>query len=594
MVSPPGGAGNRGGETAQAVPKHDPMHHGPDLMLATLVACILLAFLLGLVARALKLPALIGYIAAGIIIGPYTPGLMAERGMVNAMAEVGVALLLFAVGLHFRAADLLAVWRVAVPGAVLQISLAALLGAAVGAGLLGLSFGAAIAFGLALAISSTAVATKALEERGRLGGQAGRIALGWLVMQDLVVVFALVMLPAVAGGAAAGGMPYEIGKAALSLVAFAALMMLFGRRALPWLLVRVARSGSRELFTLAVLAGALGVAFLASALFGVSFALGAFFAGVVLGESSVGHQAAAEATPLQRIFSAIFFVSVGMLLDPGVAAERPLAAGGAILSVLLAVAGGTLALLLLLKVPPTVAVTVAGALGQIGEFSFLLVELAVREHLVPEAVRGPVLVAAAATILLTPLTLRVMEALGPRLERSAWLERWRGEPRKRPAEAPEAWPLVEGHAIVVGTGRVGSLVIRALQRHHLPVIAIEEDRAAAERLDAEGTPVVWGDATRLEVLSAAVPERAALLIIALPNAVAAHAVLDLAREINPEIHVLVRTHSEDEALLLEAAGVGLVMMGEKEIALGMADHAMQRLGVPTQTAQATVDTLRRR
>jgi CPA2 family monovalent cation:H+ antiporter-2 len=568
------------------------------MMLATLVACILLAFAFGAGARALRLPALIGYIAAGLVIGPATPGLLAERGMVTAMAEVGVALLLFGVGLHFRPADLLAVWRVAVPGAVLQIALAAALGAWVGAAFLGLGAGAALAFGLALAISSTAVATKALEERGKLGGQAGRVALGWLVMQDLVVVFALVMLPAVAGGAQAeghGSVPVEVGKAALSLAAFGALMWLFGRRALPWLLVRAARGGSRELFTLAVLAAALGVAFLASALFGVSFALGAFFAGVVLGESDVGHQAAAEATPLQRIFSAIFFVSVGMLLDPAAVAQAPLASAAAVVSVLAAIGGGTLALLLLLRVHPLVAVTVAGALGQIGEFSFLLVELAVRQGILPELVRGPVLVAAAATILTTPLLLRGLEALGPRLERSARLARWRGERQPRLATAPPAWPLLEGHAVVVGTGRVGSLVIRALQRHHLPLIAVEEDRAAAERLAAEGTPVVWGDATRPEVLHAAAPDRAALLVIALPGAVEARAVLELARAANPRIRAVVRTHSDDEAAVLEAVeGVGLVMMGEREVALGMADYAMQRLGVAPSTAQATVDVLRGR
>jgi CPA2 family monovalent cation:H+ antiporter-2 len=574
------------------------MHHGPDLMLATLVACILLAFAFGAGARALKLPALIGYIAAGLVISPNTPGFVAERGMVGAMAEVGVALLLFGVGLHFRPADLLAVWRVAVPGAVLQIALATSLGAAVGVGFLGLPTGAAFAFGLALAISSTAVATKALEERGKLGGQAGRIALGWLVMQDLVVVFALVMLPAVAGapdGAGHGSIPLEIGKAALWLAAFGGLMWLFGRRALPWLLVRVARGGSRELFTLAVLAVALGVAFIASALFGVSFALGAFFAGVVLGESDVGHQAAAEATPLQRIFSAIFFVSVGMLLDPRAVAEAPLASAAAVVSVLVAVGGGTLALLLLLRVQPLVAVTVAGALGQIGEFSFLLVELAVKQGTLPEAVRGPVLVAAAATILTTPLLLRLLERLGPRLERSARLAWWRGERRPRLATPPAPWPLLEGHAVVVGTGRVGSVVIRALQRHHLPLIAIEEDRVAAERLNAAGTPVVWGDATRPEVFHAAAPERAALLVVALPGAVEARAVLEMARHANPRIHAVVRTHSDDEAVVLEAVeGVGLVMMGEREVALGMADYAMQRLGVAPSTAQATVDVLRKR
>ncbi len=565
-------------------------------MLATLVACILLAFLFGAAARAARLPTLIGYIAAGLLIGPYTLGFGAERAMVAAMAEVGVALLLFGVGLHFRASDLLAVWRVAVPGALAQIALAAGLGAAVGGALLGLSGGAALAFGLALAISSTAVATRVLEERGRLGGEAGRLALGWLVMQDLVVVFALVLLPAIAGagGAAdATSLAWQLAEAAGALAAFVAVMVVFGRRGIPWLLVRVARAGSREVFTLAVLAVALGVAFLAAALFGVSFALGAFFAGVVLGESDVGHQAAAETTPLQRIFAAIFFVSVGMLMDPAAIAAQPLAAAAAVLSVLLAVAGGTLALLLLLRVHPRIALTVAGSLGQVGEFSFLLVEVALRQGLLPETVRGPVLVAAAVTILTTPLLLRGADALAPRLERSARLAWWRRERRPRLALTPDA-PRA-GHAVVVGTGRVGSVVIRALQGHGIPVVAVEEKRAAAEALAARGTAAIWGDATRPEVLHAAGLEGARLLVVALPGAVEARAVLALARAANPAIHAVVRTHSDEEAMLLEAEeGVGLVMMGEREVALGMADYAMQQLGVTAAHANATIEALRAR
>jgi CPA2 family monovalent cation:H+ antiporter-2 len=568
------------------------MHHGPDPLLATVVACIALAFVFGALARAMKLPAIIGYIAAGVLIGPYTPGFVAEHGVVRVMAEVGVALLLFSVGLHFRPADLLAVWRVAVPGALAQIAFATTLGAAIGGWLLGLSGGAAAAFGLALAISSTAVATRALEERGKLGSEAGRIALGWLVMQDLVVVFALVLLPATTGATEGTALLAGLGKAAVALLLFGVVMAIFGRRALPWLLVRVARGGSRELFTLAVLAIALGVAFAASALFGVSFALGAFFAGVVLGESDVGHQAAAEATPMQRIFAAVFFVSVGMLLDPALVAAQPVASVAAVLAVVIAIAGGSLALLLLLRVPPAVAVTVAGAIGQVGEFSFLLVEVAIGEELLPDSVRGPVLVAAVATILLTPLQLRLMEALGPRLERWPLLVWWRGERRPRIAVAPQA-KAMSGHTVVVGTGRVGGVVLRAMAAHGLPVVAVEEDRHAAERLAEAGVPVVWGDATRPEVLEGAGLARAALLVVALPGAVEARAVLALARATNPGIHLVVRTHSDAEADWLEAKqDVGLVLMGEREVALGLAEYALDRFGVPPEALRATVARLR--
>ncbi|WP_439598685.1 cation:proton antiporter [Falsiroseomonas sp.] len=568
-------------------------------MLATIVACILLAFVMGSLARMLRLPALIGYIAAGILIGPYLPGAVAERGMVSAMAEIGVALLLFSIGLHFRAADLLAVWRVAVPGAVAQIAVAGLAGALVGQALLGLAPGMSFAFGLALAISSTAVATKSLEERGKLGGAAGRLALGWLVMQDLVVVFALVLLPAVAGGAGGGAasMLWGLGQAALSLAAFVLLMVVVGRRALPWALTRVARGGSRELFTLAVLAAALGVAAIASSLFGVSFALGAFFAGVLLGESDLGHQAAAEATPLTRIFSAIFFVSVGLLLDLGQVGGTPLAALAATLSVILAIGGSVLALLLLFGVPARTALLVAAGLSQIGEFSFLLTEVSIRQGLLPEGVRGPVLMAAIGSIIATPLLLKAAEAVAPALERriAARAARRPGGAATRQAPPPVPWPLLENHAIVVGAGRVGATIIGALRRHHLPLIVMEEDRAAAERLTAEGIPAIWGDATRPEVLAAAHPERARILILALPGALEAREVLRLARQANPAIQTVVRSHSETETSWLEAeAEVGLVMMGEREIALGMADFAMQRLGIAASTAQATVDVLRRR
>jgi CPA2 family monovalent cation:H+ antiporter-2 len=569
------------------------MHEGPDWTLATVVAAILLAFLMGGAARLLRLPMIVGYIAAGVLIGPHTPGFVAERGVVGAMAEVGVALLLFGVGLHFRPADLLAVWRVAVPGALLQIALAMAAGTLVGTWLLGLSLATAPAFGLALAISSTAVATRVLTERGALGSEAGRIALGWLVMQDLVVVFALVMLPAIAVGKQEGGaMLRQIGMAALSLAGFAAFMWIFGRRALPWMLARVARGGSHEMFTLAVVAVALGVAFIASTLFGVSFALGAFFAGVVLGESDVGHQAAAEATPLQRIFAAIFFVSIGMLLDPAAVAAQPFASVAALLSVLLAIGVGTLVILLALRVPPRTAVIVAGAIAQIGEFSFLLVELAVRREILPAEVRGPVLVAAVASIVTTPLVLNGLERLAPRLERSARLAWWRGVRRPRLGPPPPE-AAAEGHAIVVGSGRVGALVTRALRRHGVPVVVVEADRLAAERLKADGVAVIWGDATRPQVLQAAGLERAGLLVLALPGAVEARAVLDLARAANAGLHAIVRTHSDEEAVVLEALDqVGLVMMGEREVALGMAEYALERLGVPPAEALATVGELR--
>ncbi|MBB5692393.1 cation:proton antiporter domain-containing protein [Muricoccus pecuniae] len=562
------------------------MHHAPPF-LASLVIGLAVAFLFGLAARLLRMPPLVGYLVAGVVVGPNTPGVSIDGAFTSTMAEVGVGLLLFGVGLHFRSRDLLAVWRVAVPGATAQVAISTLLGAALAMALPGLGLGPALVFGLTLAIASTAVATRALEERVRLSGEAGRIALGWLVLQDLLVVLGLVLVPAASGGhdGIAGAALLAVAK----LASFAALMLVVGRRTLPWGLERVARSGSRELFTLAVVAVALGVAFGASTFFGVSFALGAFFAGVVLGESDLGHQAAAETLPLQRIFAAIFFVSVGMLLDPRSVLDAPLVSLLALAVVLLGTGGGTLLLLVALRVPPATAATVAAALAQIGEFSFVLMELAIGQGILPSALRGPILLGSFGAILLMPLTFRAFAALAARMP-----------DRSRPAhESEERLRAVphrpEGHAIVVGYGRVGVLVTAALRRHDLPVIVVEDDRQRAGMLRAQGVPVLWGNATQPEMLEAAGVVRARLLIVTLPLAWEARRVVELAQAANPGLAVTVRAHQDAEVdWLRHQDSTGLAVMGEREVALGIADFALQRMGVAAGLAQSTVDALRRR
>ncbi|MBP0464028.1 cation:proton antiporter [Roseomonas sp. PWR1] len=565
------------------------MSHAPPLV-ATLVVALALAFAFGFVARLLRLPPLLGYIAAGIAVGPYTPGFVADGAVTSGLAEIGVALLLFAVGLHFRARDLLAVWRVALPGAVAQIAAGTLLGAAVGAALLGLDAAGAAVFGLALAISSTAVATRALEEKGRLSGEAGRIALGWLVVQDLVVVLALVLLPALATPQADLGA--AVGQTALELAAFLAAMALGGRVILPRLLGVVAATGSRELFTLAVIVVALGTAFGASALFGVSPALGAFFAGVLLGESPLGHQAAAETAPLQRVFVAIFFVSVGMLVDPGAMLAAPGTSIATLVAVLLGTGGAILGLLLALRVPVPAAASVAGAMAQIGEFSLLLAQLAIGAGLLPDAARGPLLAAATLSILGTPLMQWLADRAAVRIEGTRRMRAWLARRGRARLSHPPAQGL-EGHAILVGHGRVGRVVATALRRHGQPYVVVEADHGVAEALRAEGVPVVWGDAARPEVLKAARPESARLIVLAMPDAAGCRRVLEMACRANPGIIAAARAHDEEEASFLEREqAIGLVVMGEREIALGMADFAMTRLGVPAAEALATVEALR--
>ena len=563
------------------------MEHAPPF-LTSLVIGLAAAFAFGLAARALRFPPLVGYLVAGVAIGPHTPGMTIDGEFTRTMAEVGVGLLLFGVGLHFQPRDLLAVWRVAVPGAMAQVAIGTLLGAALGMTLPGLGFGPALVFGLALAIASTAVATRALEERGHLSGEAARIALGWLVLQDLLVVLGLVLVPAAAGGQESG-LAGAVLLALVKLATFAGIMLVVGRRVLPWALRQVARSGSRELFTLAVVVVALGVAFEASSLFGVSFALGAFFAGAILGESDLGHQAAAETLPLQRIFAAIFFVSVGMLLDPFRVLDAPVTSALALLVVLVGTGGATFALLVALRVAPAIAAVVAAALAQVGEFSFVLMELAIGQGILPESLRGPILMGSFGAILLMPLTFRALSALAVRLPG-----------RAPPAEDGRSrllaqLPRMEGHAILVGYGRVGVLVAAALRRHHLPLIVVEDDRHRSEVLGRQAVPVLWGNATQAEMLEAAHVSRARLLIVTLPLAWEARRVVELARAANPDIEVAVRAHHDAEVEWLNAQdSTGLAVMGEREVALGIADFAMQRMGVAASTAQATVDVLRER
>lgn len=566
--------------------------HPTAPLLATLVVALALAFALGFAARMLRLPPLLGYLAAGLAVGPYTPGFVADAGLTSAMAEIGVALLLFGVGLHFRPRDLLTVWRVALPGAVAQIAAGTALGALLGHAAFGLGAGAAAVFGLVLAISSTAVATRTLEEHGRLRGEAGRLALGWLVVQDLVVVLALVLLPAVAGGREESGLGLALARTGTQLAAFLLVMAVVGRVLLPRLLALVAATGSRELFTLAVVVVALGTAFGCSALFGVSPALGAFFAGVLLAESPLGHQAAAETMPLQRIFVALFFVSVGMLVDPVAILASPGLAGAAFLAVLLGTGGAILLLLVALRVPLPTAATVAGSMAQIGEFSFVLQELAIGRDILPESVRGPILAAATLAIVLTPLSLALADGLAVRLLGARRFQAWQA--RRAGARAFPPLPAgLSGHAVIAGHGRVGRVVAQALAAHGIPFVAIESDHALAEALRAQGIPVVWGDAAQPEVLKAARPETARLIVLAMPDAFGCRRVLEMARAANPDISAAARAHDEEEAVLLSRLdGVGLVVMGEQEIALGMAGFSLQLFGVEALGARQTVDQLR--
>jgi CPA2 family monovalent cation:H+ antiporter-2 len=561
-------------------------------LLPTLVVSLTIAFAGGVLARAVRLPPILGYLGAGIVVGPFTPGFIADQTIANELAEIGVALLLFGVGLHFSFTDLLAVRRVAVPGALLQIAVTTAIGLTVGQVVLGLDPVAATIVGLSLAIASTAVATRALEERGQLTAPAGRIALGWLVVQDLVVILALVLIPALGTGAAsAADFATQLGRAVLQLVGFVAIILLVGRRAIPSLLGYVARLGSRELFTLAVAVVALGVAYGSSLLFGISLALAAFFAGVVLGESDLNHHAAAEAMPMQHVFAVLFFVSAGMLFDPTTLVRMPLEIAAVVVAIVVGTGLATLLILLGLRASPETAGVVGATFAQIGEFSFILTDLAVRRGMLPTSGRDLVLAAALIAIIVNPLVFPLLARLADRLGHLPVVERWRG--RGGPP-LPHRAPRVSGHAILIGHGRVGATVATALARHGLPYVVVEADRRLAERLRERGGHVIYGDATREEVLAAALPQAARLIVVALPDAFQARRVISLARTLNPKIETAVRTHSDAEAHYLADLGVGLAVMGEREIAFGMSDFALQRLGVSAEDAQETVNRLRAR
>jgi CPA2 family monovalent cation:H+ antiporter-2 len=444
-------------------------------------------------------------------------------------------------------------------------------------------------FGLALSVSSTVVVLRTLEARGRLDTVDGRTAVGWLVVQDLAMVLVLVLLPALAtaGGAAPwGALALTLGKVAT----FLALMLLVGRRAVPWLLARVARTGSRELFTLAVLTTALGIAMGASLLFGVSAALGAFFAGVVLSESDLSYQAGADALPLQDAFAVLFFVSAGMLFDPGVLAREPLR----VLATLGVVAVGNalvpLALLLRLGVPARGALAVAASLGQVGEFSFILAGLGVSLGVLPEAGRHLVLAAALLTIALNPLLLAGAGAA----------ERWlAARPGLQDAiewpppalDGPQPLPALDGHVVLVGHGRVGRTIAGALSREGLPYVVVERDRRTVEALHEAGVPAVFGDAARAGVLAQAHPERARLLVVAAPDPYHARHVVELARRARPGIDAVVRTHSAEAQEQFERLGVGHALMGEHQLALGMARYALTALGCEPARTERTLAAL---
>lgn len=551
------------------------MHHATPLM-STVVVGLVLAFAFGAIAQRIRVSPLVGYLVAGILMGPFTPGYVADQGVANELAEIGVILLMFGVGLHFSLDDLLSVKAIAIPGAIAQIALATLLGMGL-AWYLGWSVGAGLVFGLALSVASTVVLLRALQERRLIETERGRIAVGWLIVEDIAMVLALVMLPVLADvlkGSANDGLTWQAVAFPLAftlskVAGFVILMLIVGRRVIPWILHYVAHTGSRELFRLSVLAIALGVAFGAATLFDVSFALGAFFAGMILAGSELSQRAAQETLPLRDAFAVLFFVSVGMLFDPMIVVRDP---GPVLATLAIIVFGKSIAAFAIVRLfghPNSTAFTISASLAQIGEFSFILVNLGLALALLPERGRDLVLAGAILSILLNPIVFAILdkllaprEVVGPQPADH--------KPQESPAPRQEI-PVsnLHGHVVLVGYGRVGRYVSDGLKKAGISQFVIEDNGDAVARLKTEGIESVAGNAVDPEVIRAANLPAARCLLVAIPDAFEGGQVIEKAHRLAPSLRIVARSHSEEETSHLRKHGASEVVMGEHEIAKAM-------------------------
>jgi CPA2 family monovalent cation:H+ antiporter-2 len=548
-------------------------HH--TSLIAMLVFGFVLAFVLGALAHRLRLSPLVGYLLAGVLAGPFTPGFVGDAQIAPQLAEIGVILLMFGVGLHFSLRDLMSVKNIAIPGAIAQTVVATVLGWGLAA-LMGWSHIEGIVFGFSLATASTVVLLRAMEERRLLDTRRGKIAVGWLIVEDLACVVALVLIPALAGAlGGTGGGAEAVGAAGVlealaitfgKVASFVAFMLIVGRRAIPWMLERIAGTGSRELFTLAVLAIAMGVAFGSAELFGVSFALGAFFAGMLLNESEFSHQAAQDSLPMRDAFAVLFFVSVGMLFDPGILVQHP---WQVLATTLIIVFGKSAAAYVIVRAfghPNATALTISTSLAQIGEFAFIIAGLGLTLGILPQDGHSLVLAGALISIMLNPILFMVLDR---------WMARESARIAANAPPEPDVVPMDIGeHAIIVGYGRVGSQLAHLLHERGVPLVVIEDDADLVEQARARGLPVVRGNAANKRVMQEAAPERARLAVFAIPQALEAGETIERLKALNPAITVLARAHSEGQVRHLLQHGADAAVLAERELAYSLAEMVM--------------------
>jgi CPA2 family monovalent cation:H+ antiporter-2 len=571
------------------------------VLIETIAIGLSAAFIGGFAARRLGLPPIVGYLVAGILVGPHTPGLVADTAVAQELAELGIILLMFGVGIEFSIPDLLSVRRIAIPGAIGQSAVATVLGTLLGVAL-GWGLGGGIVLGLAISVASTVVLLRGLEDRGEVDTQQGRIAIGWLIVEDLFTVIVLVLLPSLApvlrgeAGAGPADALLPLVTAIAKAAAFAILMLIVGTRVVPRILEAVARDRSRELFTLSVLAIAIGIAFSASAVFGVSFALGAFFAGVVLAERDVSHHAAANALPLRDAFAVLFFVSVGMLVDPGYIVANPVAVLAVTGLVVFAKSAAALTIVSLFGYPIRTGLTVAAALAQVGEFSFILATLGLSLRLIPEEAFQLVVAAALVSITLNPVSFRIADLIDARIRaRPRLLARLeRGAPAAL-AQLPGDTPVehLRGHAVVCGYGRVSRMVIAALERRAFRYVVVSSDKRQVEDLRARDIPALFGDAANPELLREARLDQARVAIVAMSDPHAVRLIVDRVREEAPRVPLVIRTHSRSESVALRATGPAVQSVyAEGELAVQMARFALRRFGVSSAEVEAIAQGLR--
>ncbi|ENV10941.1 hypothetical protein F966_00720 [Acinetobacter higginsii] len=568
------------------------MPHDVDLIILLAVG-FGMALIFGYIAARLRLPPLIGYLVAGIIISPNTPGVVGDMQLANQLAELGVMFLMFGVGMHFSLKDLLQVRRIAVPGAILQIAVATLLGIAVSM-FWGWSFGSALIFGLSLSCASTVVLLKALGDRGLLDSVNGKIAVGWLLVEDLVMVLALVLLPATAvllGGQALPGTDTSqsiwitIGITLLKVTGFIAFMLIIGKRLVPMIMQFVARLGSRELFTLTVVAAAVSIAYGSYAVFGVSMALGAFFAGMVVKESDFSHRAEEETLPLREIFAILFFVSVGMLFDPSILVEEPLRILAVVAIIMVGKTLAAMALVLFFRYPINTALTVGASLAQIGEFSFILATLGLSLGLLTHDAQNLILAGALFSITLNSFVFSAIEPVQRWIRERSHLARLlerSGDPLAMlPDEVDQAY--LRDQVVIIGYGGVGRRISENLMEQNIKVVIAEENREIVEKLRSQGIAAVSGEATEPNVLIQAHIQHARLLVISPMDILDIHRIVDISKQLNPEIQVLICAESKEEAVVIREENIGEVFYAKEEMAKNMSHHILSQIELAHQS-----------